>query len=51
MKNSEKQNILKFISQLGQKNYSEANKYLGAVVESKLRTRISQAVNNSNFLK
>lgn len=49
MKNFEKQNILKFISSLGQKNYSEANKYLGEVVESKLRTRISQAVKQSKL--
>lgn len=48
MNKFEKQNILKFISSLGQKNYSEANKYLGAVVESKLRTRISNAAKNSN---
>jgi len=42
-------NIVKFLQQLSQKNYAEANKYLSEVVDSKLKTKIQTALKNKLF--
>lgn len=47
--NNEKSDILKFIKQISQKNYSEANKYLQEVVNSKLKDRIKTASENKLY--
>lgn len=45
-KSSEKSNISKFILKLNEKNYSQANKYLRKIIESKLNKRIDKTINN-----
>jgi hypothetical protein len=48
MKNAskEKTNISKFILCLSEKNYSQANKFLRKILESKLNKRINKIINN-----
>lgn len=45
-KSLEKLNISKFILNLNEKNYSQANKYLRKILESKLNKRINKTINN-----
>lgn len=49
MNNYEASNIKKFISELMEENYASANKYLHAVVDSKLKTRIKKAKTTKIF--
>ena len=42
-------NIIQFLRSLSEKNYSEANKYLQASLESKLKDRIKKANNKLEF--
>ena len=44
--NAEKQIITKFIVSLSEKNYSDANKLLKKIVESKLNKRVAKIINN-----
>ena len=44
-------NLDKFILNINSKNYAEANKYLGKVIETKLAERILKASNQSLFNK
>lgn len=46
---SEQQNLISFLKAVSQKNYSEANKYLQEVVNSKLKARIQAASKNKIF--
>jgi hypothetical protein len=46
---SEQHNIISFLKAVSQKNYSEANKYLQEVVNSKLKARIEAASKNKIF--
>ena len=41
--------ITNFISQVVSKNYHGANKYLHAIVESKMKTRIASAVKSTKL--
>lgn len=43
---SEKINISKFVLSLNEKNYSQANKLLRKILESKLNKRINKIINN-----
>lgn len=45
----ESSNIRAFITAISTKKYAEANKYLKAVIEDKIKNRIDQAVNNPLF--
>ena len=45
----EEQNILAFIKNISQKNYSQANKYLQEVLDSKLKDRIKTASENKLY--
>lgn len=49
MKNTEKQNITKFIQSIGEKNYAQANKHLQKTIENKLISKISQFKNINIF--
>lgn len=44
-----KQQITRFISALNGKNYHEATKYLQAIVETKIRSKIASAVKNTKL--
>jgi hypothetical protein len=44
-----KQHITKFIGALNGKNYHEANKYLQAVIESKIKAKIATAVKTTKL--
>lgn len=46
---NEKRNLLKFINAIGEKNYHQANKYLRAVIDDKLKTKIASAVKNTRI--
>ncbi len=46
IKSSEKIKISKFLLSLNEKNYSQANKYLSKIIESKLNKRINKTINN-----
>ena len=46
---SEQHNIISFLKAVSQKNYSEANKYLQELVNSKLKARIQAASKNKIF--
>lgn len=46
---SEKSEIAKFLHSISQKNYSEANKYLQGVIDSKLKTKINSALKEKLF--
>ena len=45
----EAQEIIKFLKSISQKNYSEANKYLQNVVDSKVKSRIENALKEKVF--
>ena len=45
----ENTNINKFISQVSQKNYAEANKYLQAALEGKFKSRIAETQHKLGF--
>tara|TARA_R100000951_G_scaffold78869_1_gene66892 strand:- start:705 stop:860 length:156 start_codon:yes stop_codon:yes gene_type:complete len=49
MNKHEALNIKKFINELMEENYASANKYLQAVIDSKLKTRIERAKNTKIF--
>lgn len=46
---TDESNILSFIKQISQENYSEANKYLKEVLDSKLKSRIKAASENKLY--
>jgi hypothetical protein len=46
---NEHQEIVKFLSSISQKNYSEANKYLQNVIDSKLKAKIGEALKEKLF--
>lgn len=41
--------ISKFVAAVSGKNYAEANKYLKAVIEDKIKARIAKAINQPLF--
>jgi hypothetical protein len=41
--------IVKFLRSISQKNYSEANKYLQNVIESKLKAKMASALKENIF--
>lgn len=45
----EKNNIINYIKSVSEKNYAEANKYLQAALEEKMKSRIKSAVENTEF--
>jgi hypothetical protein len=45
----ESSDIVKFIHNISQKNYAEANKYLESIISSKLKERIENSLNNNIF--
>jgi hypothetical protein len=45
----ERKELREFIKQVGLKNYSEANKYLQRVIDSKVKNRIKQSFNKPLF--
>ena len=45
----ESSDIVKFIHNISQKNYAEANKYLESIISSKLKERIANSLNNEIF--
>ena len=42
-------NILNFLRSLSEKNYAEANKYLQASLEDKMKSRIEAATQNTEI--
>lgn len=42
-------NILNFLRSLSEKNYAEANKYLQASIEDKMKSRIEDATQKTEF--
>jgi hypothetical protein len=46
---NENYNITKFLKFISQKNYSEANKYLQGVIDSKIKSRIGDALKQKLF--
>jgi hypothetical protein len=44
MNNNEKINIINFLKQLSEKNYSSAHKYLKAVLDQKVKNNISKGI-------
>tara|TARA_R110002050_G_scaffold295301_1_gene454002 strand:- start:2698 stop:2832 length:135 start_codon:yes stop_codon:yes gene_type:complete len=40
-------NIVKFIQHVSEKNYAEANKYLQAAIEAKMKNRIQKVVEDN----
>ena len=44
MNNEEKQNIVKFIQDVNQKNYAEAHKYLKESLDQKMKQRIANTL-------
>jgi len=50
-KNSVNSDLDQFILNINKKNYAEANKYLGKVIETKLANKIANASNQSLFNK
>jgi len=49
MSNQDNTNIIQFLRRLSEKNYSEANKYLQASLEGKLKDRIKKANSKLEF--
>ena len=49
MNNEEKQNIVKFIQDVNQKNYAEAHKYLKGAIEDKIARKIDRATDKPLF--
>lgn len=48
-KNDQKQNIVKFIRSLGEKNYAQANKSLHKTIENKIFDKLCQHKNINIF--
>jgi len=46
---TESSEIVNFLTSISQKNYSEANKYLQNVIESKLKAKIGEALKERLF--
>jgi len=46
---SRNKQIIKFISTVSGKNYSGANKYLKAIVEDSMKSKIARAVKNTKL--
>ena len=46
---NENSEIVKFLRSISQKNYSEANKYLQNVIESKLKAKMTDALKEKIF--
>lgn len=46
---NEKQDISKFLKSISQKNYSQANKYLQSVIDSKIKSRIESGLKEKLF--
>lgn len=46
---NESSEIVKFLRSISQKNYSEANKYLQNVIESKLKAKMTDALKEKIF--
>jgi hypothetical protein len=46
---NESSEIVKFLRSISQKNYSEANKYLQNVIESKLKAKMASALKENIF--
>jgi hypothetical protein len=44
MNNNEKINIINFLKQLSEKNYSSAHKYLKAVLDQNVKNNISKGI-------
>lgn len=49
MEEKKKTDITKFISEVSQKNYAEANKYLQAALEDKMKQRIADTKHKLGF--
>lgn len=49
MDNKDNNNIISFLKSLSEKNYAEANKYLQASLEDKMKHRIKETNNNLGF--
>ena len=47
--NGEDNNIIGFIKNVNEKNYAEANKYLQAALEAKMKNRIRQTAEKLGF--
>lgn len=45
----DKKQIREFIKQVGQKNYSEANKYLEHIIDSKIKDKIRKSFDKPLF--
>jgi hypothetical protein len=43
--NNEKFNISKFLRHLSEKNYSSTHKYLKAILEQKVKTKVLEGIN------
>ena len=49
MADQDNTNILNFLRSLSEKNYAEANKYLQASMEDKMKSRIEAATQNTEI--
>jgi len=49
IENNVNSDLDQFILNINKKNYAEANKYLGKVIETKLANKIANAANQSLF--
>ena len=49
MADQDNTNILNFLRSLSEKNYAEANKYLQASMEDKMKSRIEDATQKTEF--
>ena len=49
MADQDNTNILNFLRGLSEKNYAEANKYLQASIEDKIKSRIEDATQKTEF--
>ena len=45
----ESQEIVKFLKSISQKNYSEANKYLQSVIDTKIKSKIGSSLKEKLF--
>ena len=46
---NENKNIVGFLKSISQKNYSEANKYLQSVIDSKIKSKIGGSLKEKLF--
>ena len=46
---NENKNIVGFLKSISQKNYSEANKYLQSVIDSKIKSKIGDSLKEKLF--